>query len=149
MTASKKNARGVGSIECFHLTRLQSHSCSSLDFIIIRSGRDPVQQLPDQMMVHEEHEVDSATREEARGEESSYEDAHEGLCWQREECSWRTYSLWNCFRIKLRVLEGAIKTYSSGQDWRDLKSHGVFAFLCRLARTKMPRLEPVLFHLQF
>lgn len=61
------------------------------------------------MLVHEEREVDSTTGEEARGEESSYEDAHEGLCWQREECSWRTSSLWNCFRIKLRVWKGRLK----------------------------------------
>lgn len=48
--------------------------------ILIRSGRDPVQQLTDQMMVLEERGVDSTTEGEARGEESSYEDAHEGLC---------------------------------------------------------------------
>lgn len=55
------------------------------------------------MMVYEEREADSTTGGEARGEESSYEDAQEGLCWEIEECSRGTCSLRNCFGIKLRV----------------------------------------------
>lgn len=61
------------------------------------------------MMVYEEREADSTTGGEAREEESSYEDAHEGLCWEIEECSRGTCSLRNCFGIKLRVGGGGVQ----------------------------------------
>lgn len=57
------------------------------------------------MMVYEEREADSTTGGEAREEESSYEDAHEGLCWEIEECSRGTCSLLQLKRILVDKIE--------------------------------------------
>lgn len=64
-------------------SQLQLVTFSFFSPIFIRIGSYLVQQLHHQTMVQEESAIDSTTGEEAREEESSYEDAHEGLCFKK------------------------------------------------------------------